>query len=60
MLTFKYCPLICIFYVKTDNKSIHKIHKRTLRLIYDMENASFEDLLERNKPRAIHELFITR
>ena len=58
MLTFKYCPLICIFYVKTDNKSIHKIHKCTLRLIYDAENASFKDLLKRDKPRTIYELNI--
>ena len=56
MLTFKYCPLICIFCFKTDNKFIHKIHKRTLRLIYDTEDASFEDLLERDKPRTTHVL----
>ena len=33
MSTFKYCPLIWMFRGKTENKSINKIHKRTLRLI---------------------------
>ena len=54
MLTFKYFPLICIFCVKTDNKSINKFHKRTLRLIYYTEDTSFEDLLERDKLQTIH------
>ena len=47
MSTFKYCPLIRMFCGKTQGKFINKIHKRTLRLIYDMEDTSFEDLLER-------------
>ena len=54
MSTFKYCPLIWIFCIKTENKSINKINKRTLRLIYDKEGSTFEDLLERDKPRTIH------
>ena len=40
---------------KTDNKSINKIHKWTLRLIYDTEDATFKDLLERDKSRTIHD-----
>ena len=44
-----------MFCGKTENKSINKIHKSTLRLIYDTVDGSFEDLLERNKPRNIHE-----
>ena len=40
---------------KIENKSINKIHKRTLRLIYDRKDATFEDLLERDKSRTIHE-----
>ena len=55
MSTFKYCYLIWVFYGKTKNKSINKIHKRTLRLIYDTEDATFEDLLGRDKSRTIHE-----
>ena len=55
MLTFKYCPLIWVFCGKTENKSINKIQNRTLRLIYDTEDATFEDLLRRGKSRTIHE-----
>ena len=55
MSTFKYCPLIWVFCAKTENKFINKIHKRTLRLIYDTEDATFEDLLERGKSRTIHD-----
>ena len=55
MSTFKYFALIGVFCGKIENKSINKIHKRTLRLIYDTEDANFEYLLERDKSRTIHE-----
>ena len=55
MSTFKYCPLIWVFCGKTENKSINKTQNRTLRLIYDTEDATFEDLLRRGKSRTIHE-----
>ena len=54
MLTFKYCPLIWVSCGKTENKSINK-SKTTLRLIYDTEDGTFEDLLGRDKSRTIHE-----
>ena len=55
MSTFKYCPLIWVFCGKIENKSINKIQKRTLRLIYDTKDANFEYLLERHKSRTVHE-----
>ena len=55
MSTFKYCPLVWVFCDKTENKSINRIHKRTLQLIYDEEDANFEYLLERDKSQTIHE-----
>ena len=55
MSTFKYCPLIWVFCGKTENKSINKIQNRILRLIYDTEDATFEDLLRRGKSRTTHE-----
>ena len=45
MSVFKYCPLIWMFCNKTSNNQINKIHKCTLRLVYEMEDANFEDLL---------------
>ena len=45
MSAFKYCPLIRMFCNKTSNNQINKIHKRTLRLVYEMQDANLEDLL---------------
>ena len=55
MLSFKYCPLIWVYYGKIEDKSTNKVYKHTLRLIYDTEDATFEDLLERGKSRTILE-----
>ena len=55
MSTFKYCPLIWVFCGKIQNKSLNRIHKRTLQLIYDEEGANFEYLLESDKTQTIHE-----
>ena len=55
MTIFKYCPLIWVFCGKIENKSINKIQKHALRLIYDTEDGTFEDLLERDKSLTIHE-----
>ena len=41
--------------VKLRTNPLMKSTKRTLRLIYDTENATFEDLLGRDKSRTIHE-----
>ena len=44
-----------MFCGKTDNKSINKIHKCNLQLIYDMEDATLQDLLERDYLQSIYE-----
>ena len=44
-----------MFFGKSENKSINKIYRRTLRLIYDTEDATVEDLLERDNSRSVHE-----
>ena len=43
--TFTYFPLIWMFCSKTGNNLINKIYKRSLCVIYEMEDANFEDLL---------------
>ena len=45
MSTFTYCPLIWMHCTKTANNLMNKIHKRSLRVIYEVEDANFEDLL---------------
>ena len=42
--TFTYCPLIWMFCSKTANTFINKIHKRSLRVIHEMQDVNFEDL----------------
>ena len=54
MSLFRYCPLIWMFCNKTSNNSINKIHKRTLRLIYQSEGENFEELLQRDNSTTIH------
>ena len=56
MSAFKYCPLILVIFGKTEKKSINKIYKHTLRLIYISEDTTFEDILERYKSLTIHEV----
>ena len=40
---------------KTANNLINKIHKRSLRVIYEVEDANFEDLLIKDNSWTIHE-----
>ena len=40
---------------KTENNSVNKIYKRTFQLIYEMQDAAFEDLLEIDKSKCVHD-----
>ena len=51
---FNYCPLIWMFCGKAANKSINRLHKRALRVLYRDYDASFEDLLRRSGELTIH------
>ena len=42
---FRHCTLIRMFCSKPANNLVNKIHKRSLRVIYEMEDTNFEDLL---------------
>ena len=52
---FKYCPLIWMFCNKTSNNQINKIHKRSLRLVYEIQDANFEDLQLQDNSWNVHE-----
>ena len=45
MSAFNYDSVICKFYSKAAKNQIYKIHKPILRPMYEMGDASFEDLL---------------
>ena len=51
---FNYAPLIWIFAEKTINK-ICKINHRTLQVIYNEYNKSYEELLQLNNNLSIHQ-----
>ena len=55
MWTFTYFPLIWMYFSKTTNNLIDKIQKRSLRVIYEMEDANFKHLLIKDSSWTIHE-----
>ena len=55
MSAFKHCPLIWMFCNKTSNNQINRTHKRTLRLVYEMQDANLEDLLLKDNSWNVHE-----
>ena len=44
-----------MFFRKAANNLIKKIHKRSVRVVYEMEGAIFEDLLINNSSWTIYE-----
>ena len=52
---FSYCPLIWMFHSRILNNRINKVHERTLRLVYNDQGSSFEQLLQRNNSFSIHD-----
>ena len=54
MSTFTYCPLIWTSCSQTKDNLINKIHKRSLRVIYEMQDANFEDLLINDSSWTVH------
>ena len=51
---FSCCPLVLMWYSRTLNNKINKLHERALRLVYDDRQSKFEELLNRDKPVTIH------
>ena len=51
---FKYCPLTWMFYSRTANNKITKLHERTFRLVYDGYTSTFDELLEKDNSLTVH------
>ena len=51
---FNNCPLVWMFHNRTINNKINRLHERALRLVYDDNNLTFEELLELDKSVTIH------
>ena len=52
---FNYCPLIWVFNNRALNNRINKIQERALRLVYQIKNPSFSELLELDNAATIHQ-----
>ena len=52
---FSYCPIIWMFSSRRSNNLINKVHERSLRLITNDENSSFETLLQNINDITVHQ-----
>ena len=57
---FNYCPLIWMFYNRTLNKKINKLHEGALRLVYKDKNSTLQELLEKDNAVTIHQRNLQR
>ena len=51
---FGYCPLVWMFHSRTLNNRINKIHERALRIVYNDDLSSFDELLSKDSSFTIH------
>ena len=51
---FNYCPLVWMVCNRTQNNKINILHERALRLVYNNENLSFDELLDLDNSVANH------
>ena len=51
---FGYCPLVWMFCGRKSNNRIKHLHERALRIVYNENQSSFEDLLRKDRSVSIH------
>ena len=51
---FNYCPLVWIFHNRALNHKINKLHERVLRIVYNDEVLSFQEMLDKDGSVTIH------
>ena len=51
---FNYCPLIWMFHSRTLNSKINKLQERALRIVFNDNTSSFDQLLEKDNSVRIH------
>ena len=51
---FAYCPLIWMFCQRSSNTRINHLHERALRIVYNDNESTFEDLLKKDNSLSIH------
>ena len=51
---FNYCPLTWMFHNRTLNSKINKLHERALRIVYNDDKLTFQELLDLDNSLTIH------
>ena len=51
---FSYCPLIWMCHSRKNNRKINMLHERCLRIIYNDQQSSFTELLNKDNSVSIH------
>ena len=57
---FKYCPLTWMFCSRKSNDKINRLHERSLRIVYNDFESSYEELLSKSNSYSIHDQNIHR
>ena len=52
---FGYCPLVWMFHSRKINNRVNSLHERALSVVYRDYNATFSELLSKDKSVIIHE-----
>ena len=52
---FNYCPLVWMYHSRIINNKINSLHYRALRMVYNDNVSSFEDLLQKDGSVTIHQ-----
>ena len=51
---FSYCPLIWMFHSRLFNNKINSLHERALRITYQENTSTFQELLKKDNSVSIH------
>ena len=57
---FKYCPIVWMFQIRRMNNKVNGLHDRALRIVYDDDVSTFDQLLAIGKSFCIHHQNIQR
>ena len=57
---FKYCLIVWMFHSRRTNNKINRLHERVLRIVYDDDVSTFDQLLAMDKSFCIHHKNIQR
>ena len=50
-----YYPLVWMFHNRTMNNKISKLHERALKVVYEDDNLTFQELLDKDGSETIHQ-----